>query len=84
MKGNVDISAVEDHGGILTIRGGGARRLEEGCEEKNGGEECGFHANHPALKGGPSPEGLGLAKDCRVLSELELRFQRLAVGVVAR
>jgi hypothetical protein len=27
-KDKIDIGAVEDHGGILTIRGGGARRRQ--------------------------------------------------------
>ena len=32
----IDISAVEDHGGILTIRGGGARRDWNGIHYKQG------------------------------------------------
>jgi uncharacterized RmlC-like cupin family protein len=35
-KGNIDLSAVEDHGGILTIRGGGARRDWNGIHYKQG------------------------------------------------
>src|SRR5215469_7650623 len=35
-KDKVDISAVEDHGGILTIRGGGARRDWNGIHYKQG------------------------------------------------
>ena len=33
---NIDVSAVEDHGGILTIRGGGARRDWNGIHYKQG------------------------------------------------
>ena len=33
---NIDINAVEDHGGILTIRGGGARRDWNGIHYKQG------------------------------------------------
>ena len=33
---NIDISAVEDHDGILTIRGGGARRDWNGIHYKQG------------------------------------------------
>src|SRR5260370_7628600 len=35
-KDKVDISAVEDHDGILTIRGGGARRDWNGIHYKQG------------------------------------------------
>src|SRR5438094_4604824 len=35
-KDNIDTSAVEDHGGILTIRGGGARRDWNGIHYKQG------------------------------------------------
>src|SRR5947207_4007774 len=35
-KDKVDVSAVEDHGGILTIRGGGARRDWNGIHYKQG------------------------------------------------
>jgi uncharacterized RmlC-like cupin family protein len=35
-KGNIDIGAVEDHDGILTIRGGGARRNWNGIHYKQG------------------------------------------------
>src|SRR6266487_4436148 len=35
-KDKVDISAVEDHGGILTIRGGGTRRDWNGIHYKQG------------------------------------------------
>lgn len=35
-KNNVDITAVEDYGGILTIRGGGARRDWNGIHYKQG------------------------------------------------
>ena len=34
--GKIDISAVEDHGGILTIRGGGERRDWNGIHYKQG------------------------------------------------
>ena len=33
-KDNIDTSAVEDHGGILTIRGGGAQRDWNGIHYK--------------------------------------------------
>src|SRR5438046_663022 len=33
---NIDIGAVEDHGGILTIRGGGTRRDWNGIHYKQG------------------------------------------------
>ena len=33
---DIDIGAVEDHGGILTIRGGGARRDWNGIHYKQG------------------------------------------------
>ena len=36
MKDKIDISAVEDHDGILTIRGGGARRDWNGIHYKQG------------------------------------------------
>ena len=35
-KQHVDLSAVQDHGGILTIRGGGARRDWNGIYYKQG------------------------------------------------
>jgi len=35
-KDNVELSAVEDHGGILTIRGGGPRRDWNGIHYKQG------------------------------------------------
>src|SRR5437867_11599930 len=35
-KETIDISAVEDHGGILTIRGGGVRRDWNGIHYKQG------------------------------------------------
>jgi uncharacterized RmlC-like cupin family protein len=35
-KDNIDTSAVEDHGGILTIRGGGAQRDWNGIHYKQG------------------------------------------------
>jgi uncharacterized RmlC-like cupin family protein len=35
-KDKIDISAVEDHDGILTIRGGGARRDWNGIHYKQG------------------------------------------------
>ncbi len=35
-KDNIELSAVEDHGGILTIRGGGARRDWNGIQYKQG------------------------------------------------
>jgi len=35
-KDNIDVSAVEDHRGILTIRGGGARRNWNGIHYKQG------------------------------------------------
>ena len=35
-KDSIDTSAVEDHGGILTIRGGGARRDWNGIHYKQG------------------------------------------------
>lgn len=35
-KDNVQLSAVEDHGGILTIRGGGATRNWNGIHYKQG------------------------------------------------
>ena len=35
-KNNIDINAVEDHDGILTIRGGGARRDWNGIHYKQG------------------------------------------------
>src|SRR5438046_7390510 len=35
-KNNIELSAVEDHGGILTIRGGGARRDWNGIHYKQG------------------------------------------------
>ena len=36
MKNKIDINAVEDHDGILTIRGGGARRDWNGIHYKQG------------------------------------------------
>src|SRR5438045_9453535 len=36
MKDNIELSAVEDHDGILTIRGGGARRDWNGIHYKQG------------------------------------------------
>ena len=36
MKNEIQLSAVEDHGGILTIRGGGARRDWNGIHYKQG------------------------------------------------
>ena len=36
LKDNIDIGAVEDHGGIYTIRGGGARRNWNGIHYKQG------------------------------------------------
>src|SRR2546421_523171 len=36
MKNNIELSAVEDHNGILTIRGGGARRDWNGIHYKQG------------------------------------------------
>src|SRR5437763_1761256 len=35
-KNDIQLSAVEDHGGILTIRGGGARRDWNGIHYKQG------------------------------------------------
>ena len=35
-KDNIQLSAVEDHDGILTIRGGGARRDWNGIHYKQG------------------------------------------------
>ena len=35
-KDNIELSAVEDHGGLLTIRGGGARRNWNGIHYKQG------------------------------------------------
>src|SRR5439155_23448190 len=35
-KDKIELSAVEDHGGILTIRGGGARRDWNGIHYKQG------------------------------------------------
>src|SRR5947209_17875884 len=35
-KDNIELSAVEDHGGLLTIRGGGARRDWNGIYYKQG------------------------------------------------
>ena len=35
-KDNIELSAVEDHGGILTIRGGGAQRDWNGIHYKQG------------------------------------------------
>ncbi len=36
MSDKIDINAVEDHGGVLTIRGGGARRGWNGIHYKQG------------------------------------------------
>ena len=36
MSSNIELNAVEDHGGILTIRGGGARRDWNGIHYKQG------------------------------------------------
>ncbi len=35
-KNNIELSAVEDHGGILTIRGGGSQRNWNGIHYKQG------------------------------------------------
>src|SRR6201982_71766 len=35
-KGNIELSAVEDHGGVLTTRGGGAQRNWNGIHYKQG------------------------------------------------
>jgi len=35
-KDNIELSAVEDHGGLLTIRGGGAQRNWNGIHYKQG------------------------------------------------
>lgn len=44
-KDDIQLSAVEDHDGILTIRGGGARRDWNGYSLQTGhvGKECGHH-----------------------------------------
>ena len=41
-KDNIQLSAVEDHDGILTIRGGGARRDWNGIHYKQGMAELGL------------------------------------------
>jgi hypothetical protein len=39
-KDNIQLSAVEDHDGILTIRGGGARRDWNGIQYKQAGYQA--------------------------------------------
>ncbi len=45
---NIQLSAVEDHDGILTIRGGGARRDWNGIHYKQGDNIIPYDRNQPS------------------------------------